>query len=165
MKPLASKLALACLLTGAAALSGVVPAIAQGFPDPIGQEHIDRGVMDRNRRSRGQTRTLWGDSERNSADSPSSSEADAHQSDARSARRFATRLNGSDSIILLIGVDVLADGSIVPKGPNTEDVAFLADGLEVVPTGRSVGDLVVPVRVPSTGQEGWLFLSQLTFAD
>lgn len=159
MKTLAFKFTLPCLLIGAATLSAVAPVIAQGFPDMHGQEQINRGTMDRNRRSRGQTRTLWGDSESNSP------ESEVPQSATRSARRFATRLNGSDNIVLLMGVDVLSDGSIVPKGPDTGNVAFLVDGLEVVPTGRTVGDLLVPIRVPSTGQEGWLFLSQLTFAD
>ena len=50
------------LLLSTLNLGLVFSATAQGLFDMPGQEHIDRGTMDRNRRSRGQHKTLWEDS-------------------------------------------------------------------------------------------------------
>ena len=51
------------VLISALNLSVAFPAAAQDFTDMLGQEQIDRGTMDRNRRSRGQNKTLWETSE------------------------------------------------------------------------------------------------------
>ena len=62
-----STLSTAILLVSILNLGSTFPAVAQGLFDMPGQEHIDRGTMDRNRRSRGQNKTLWGTSGNDSA--------------------------------------------------------------------------------------------------
>ena len=139
------------LSMAAIALSAANSAMAQGFPDMHGQEHIDRGTMDRNRRSRGQTRTLWGN--------------DSENNTSQAARTLITRRTGDDPILLFVGIDIREDGSVVPNGQEEQGLVYLEPGLEITPTGHSVGNRVAPVEVNSTGQRGWIFMSQLEVVD
>lgn len=126
-----------------------------------GQEHIERGTMDRNRRSRGQTRTLYGNPSENPSD----------ESSASNDQRSLVTYSPEEGPGVFLGVIELVDGTI-PRNRTAFEAALEAmeweiipSGLAITPTGRAIDDKLVPVRVDSTGQTGVIFIQQIRVAE
>lgn len=146
--------AIATILSAGVASLGLADAAAAQY---LGQEHIDRGTMDRNRRSRGQTRTLYG----NPSENP------ANESSPNNNQRSLVTYSPEEGPGVFLGVIELVDGTI-PRDRAAFEAALeemewevLPSGLAITPTGRAIDNKLVPVRVDSTGQTGVMFMQQL----
>ena len=128
----------------------------------LGQEHIDRGTMDRNRRSRGQTRTLWGNpSETNETPSSETSTSDNRRLETYSDRGPGVYLG----VIELVNGTLPRDRAAFEAALDAMEWEIIPSGMTVTPTGRIVADKFLPVRIDSTGQTGVVFVRQLRVAE
>ena len=121
------------LSVGTLGLNFTFPATAQGLFDMPGQEHIDRGTMDRNRRSRGQDKTLWGNSD------------DSNVSYAERAAKIAT---GGKTVNVRTG-----------PGFNYEVVTQVPDGRPVGAIGNTADGRWTQLKCGDCppGGEIWIF--------